>query len=192
MNNSDVLQTSKSADLITHKILIEGEELSNVYQVKSIVISMEVNRISSANITLIDGEASQRDFKLSNEDLFVPGKKIEINVGYHSDEETLFKGIVIKHNLKIRANSSQLVVVCKDEAVKMTIGRRSKYYYDSKDSEIFEQLLADYELSSSVEATNHKNSELVQYNASDWDFMIARAQTNGQLCFVQNFLVLFC
>ena len=48
MNNSGVIQTSKSADLITHKILIEGEELSNVYQVKSIVVTKEVNRIPTA------------------------------------------------------------------------------------------------------------------------------------------------
>lgn len=186
MNNSGVIKTSKSADLITFKILIEGKELSKVYEVKSIAVTKEVNKIPTAKVVLIDGEASKREFKLSNEELLIPGKKIEITAGYHSDEETIFKGIVIKHNLKVRENSSQLIVECKDEAVKMTIGRRSHYFYESKDSEIIEELISKHKLSKDVEATKHSHKELVQYNATDWDFMILRTQANGKLCFVDD------
>ena len=186
MNNTGVIQTSKSADLITFKILIEGEELSKVYEVKNITVSKEVNRIPTAQIILIDGDPSARDFQLSNEDLLIPGKEIEITAGYHSDEETIFKGIVIKHNLRIRANSAQLIIECKDEAVKMTVGRKSKYFYESSDSDIFEEVIGEYGLSSDVESTNHTHAELVQYNASDWDFLVSRAQANGKLCFVDD------
>ncbi len=186
MNNSGVIQTSQSADLVTHKILIDGEELSKVYQVKSIVVQNEVNRIPKAQIVLIDGEASERDFKLSNEELLVPGKEIEITAGYHSDEETLYKGIIIKHSLKIRENSSLLVVECRDKAVKMTIGRKSKYFYEVKDSDAFSEIIGDYGLETEVEDTNFEHKELVQYNTSDWDFVVSRAQANGKLCFVEN------
>ncbi len=186
MNNTGVIQTSKSADLITFKILIEGEELSKVYEVKNITVSKEVNKIPTAQIILIDGDPSARDFELSNEDLLIPGKEIEITAGYHSDEETIFKGIVIKHNLRIRANSAQLIIECKDEAVKMTIGRKSKYFYESSDSDIFEEIIGEYGLSSDVESTNHTHPELVQYNASDWDFIVSRAQANGKLCFIDD------
>lgn len=186
MNNTGVIQTSKSADLITFKVLIEGEELSKLYEVKSITVSKETNKIPTAQIVLIDGDPSARDFKLSNEELLIPGKEIEITAGYHSDEETIFKGIVIKHNLRIRANTSQLIVECKDEAVKMTVGRKSKYYYESTDSDIFEEIIGTYGLSSDVESTNHSHPELVQYNASDWDFLVSRAQANGKLCFVDD------
>jgi Rhs element Vgr protein len=186
MNNSGVIQTSKSPDLVTFKILTEGQELSNVYQVKSIMVKKEVNRIPMAQIVLVDGEASEREFKLSNEDLLIPGKSIEITAGYHSDEETIFKGIIIKHNLKIRSKATHLIIECKDEAVKMTIGKKSSYFYESKDSEIFEELLGKYSLDKDVEATNYAHPELVQYNASDWDFMVARAEANGKLCFIDD------
>lgn len=186
MNNSGVIQTSQSPDLVTHKILTEGQELSNVYQVKSIVVKKEVNRIPTAQIVLVDGEASEREFTLSNEDLLIPGKKIEITAGYHSDEETIFKGVIIKHNLKIRSQATHLIIECKDEAVKMTVGKKSTYFYESKDSEIFEELLGKYSLDKDVEATNYAHPELVQYNASDWDFMVARAEANGKLCFVDD------
>jgi Rhs element Vgr protein len=186
MNNSGVIQTSKSDDLITFKVLTEGQELSKAYEVKSISVSKAVNKVPTAKIVLIDGEASSREFKLSNEDLLIPGKKIEITAGYHSDEETIFKGIVIKHNVKIRENSSQLIVECKDEAVKMTVGRNSKYFYESKDSEIIETLIGDHGLSKEVEATSHQHAELVQYDATDWDFMLMRAQANGKLCIIDD------
>ncbi|WP_237276520.1 type VI secretion system tip protein VgrG [Tenacibaculum ovolyticum] len=186
MNSTGTIQTSKSADLTTFKILIEGEELSKLYEVKSITVSKEINKIPTAQIVLIDGDASKRDFKLSNEDLLIPGKEVEITAGYHSDEETIFKGIVIKHNLRIRAHSAQLVIECKDEAVKMTIGRKSKYFYESTDSDIFEEIIGEYGLSKDVESTNHAHPELVQYNASDWDFLVSRAQANGKLCFVDD------
>lgn len=186
MNNTGTIQISKSADLVTFKILIEGEELSKQYEVKNITVSKEVNRIPTAQIVLIDGDASERDFKLSNEELLIPGKEIEITAGYHSDEETIFKGIVIKHNLRIRASSAQLIVECKDEAVKMTVGRKSKYFYESTDSDIFEEIIGKYGLSKEVEVTNYNHAELVQYNASDWDFVVSRAQANGKLCFVDD------
>lgn len=186
MNNSGVIQTSKSADLVTQKILIEGAELSKTYHVKSIVVQNEVNRIPMAQIVLADGEASERDFKLSNEDLLIPGKKIEITAGYHNDEETIYKGIIIKHSIKIKGNTSLLIVECKDEAVKLTIGRKSRYFYDVKDSEAFEEIIDAYGLDKDVESTNFSHKELVQYNTSDWDFIVSRAQTNGKLCFVEN------
>lgn len=186
MNNSGVIQTSQNADLVTHKILIEGTELSKTYQVKSIVVQNEVNRIPMAQIILTDGEASERDFKLSNEDFLIPGKKIEITAGYHNDEETIYKGIVIKHSIKIKSGTSLLIIECKDEAVKLTIGRKSKYFYDVKDSEAFEEIIGAYGLQKDVEATNFSHKELVQYNTSDWDFMVSRAQANGKLCFVEN------
>jgi Rhs element Vgr protein len=186
MNNSGVIQTSQSADLVTHKILIEGTELSNTYQVKSLVVQNEVNRIPMAQIVLTDGEASERDFKLSNEDLLIPGKKIEITAGYHNDEATIYKGIIIKHSIKIKSGASLLIIECKDEAVKLTIGRKSKYFYDVKDSEAFEEIIDAYGLQKDVEATNFSHKELVQYNTSDWDFIVSRAQTNGKLCFVEN------
>lgn len=186
MNNSGVIQTSKSADLVTLKILIEGQELSNTYQVKSVVVQNEANRIPMAQIVLTDGEASERDFKLSNEDLLIPGKKIEINAGYHNDEETIYKGIIIKHSIKIKSDASLLIIECKDEAVKLTIGRKSKYFYDVKDSEVFEEIIDTYGLGKDVEATNFSHKEIVQYNTSDWDFIVSRAQANGKLCFVEN------
>lgn len=186
MNNSGYIQTAKTPDLITYKVMSGGTELPRKYGVKSIVVEKEVNRIPYARIVILDGSVPEQDFKLSNESLLIPGKEIEITAGYHSTEETIFKGVVVKHNLKVKNGASYLIIECKDKAVKMTLGRKSKYFYESKDSDIIEELIGNSGLSADVEATANTHKELVQYRASDWDFMVTRAQANGKLCFVED------
>ena len=186
MPKERTIRTSRSADLVTHKILVEGEQLSSTYQVINIVVEKEINRIPTAKIVLLDGDPASQEFELSNQDLLIPGKEIEIKAGYHSDEETIFKGIVIKHNLKIRSNQSYLIIECKDKTVKLTVGRKSKYFYESKDSDVFEEIIDTYGLEKDVEATTVQHAELVQYNVSDWDFCITRAQANGKVCVVDD------
>ena len=181
-----VIQTSQPSDLVTPKILIEGSELSHAYSVMNIVVEKEINRIPTARIIVLDGNPSGQDWELSNKDLFLPGKEIEIKAGYHSDETTIFKGIVIKHSLKIRTSQSFLIVECKDKAVKLTIGRKSKYFYESKDSDILSEIIGTYGLENDVEATTVQHKELVQYNVSDWDFCVVRAQANGKVLVVDN------
>ncbi|HPS12545.1 MAG TPA: type VI secretion system tip protein VgrG [Prolixibacteraceae bacterium] len=186
MTTQSTIQTSQSADLATKKILIDDVELSDSCSVITMVVEKEINRIPLARIILLDGDPSSQDFELSNQELFLPGKKIEIKAGYHSDEETIFKGIVIKHVLKIRNNQSFLIVECKDEAVKLTIGRKNNYFYDSKDSDMIEEIIGKYGLEKEIEATNVEHREFVQYNVSDWDFCITRAQANGKICVVDD------
>ena len=186
MPEERTIRTSRSADLVTNKILVEGEQLSSTYQVINIVVEKEINRIPTAKIVLLDGNPASQEFELSNQDLLIPGKEIEIKAGYHSDEETIFKGIVIKHNLKIRSNQSYLIIECKDKAVKLSVGRKSKYFYENKDSDILDEIIDTYGLEKDIEATNVQHAELVQYNVSDWDFCITRAQANGKVCVVDD------
>ncbi|NQU87673.1 MAG: type VI secretion system tip protein VgrG [Mariniphaga sp.] len=180
------MANSKSKDLVTCTILLEGKELSKVHSPLSITVDKELNRIPYAKLVFIDGDPSKQDFTLSNKKLLVPGKKIEIKVGYNSKEDTVFKGVIIKNNIKIRSNQSYLIIECKDEAIRLTIGRKSQYYYESKDKEIIEEIIGSYSLKSSVEKTNYKHKELVQFNTTDWDFLVTRAQANGKVCIVDD------
>jgi len=186
MSPSRNIQTSRSADLVSFKILIGGTELPATAQAMNITVEKEINRIPTAKIIFTDGDPSAQDFALSNEDLLIPGKEIEIKAGYHSDEETIFKGIVIKHSLKIRSGGSFLTIECKDRAVKLTSGRKSKYYLDSKDSDAFEEMIGTYGIDKDIEVTGFQHKKLVQYNSTDWDFLVTRAQANGKVCVVDD------
>ena len=186
MTASRNITTYKSADLVTYKILVDGTELPATVSVLNINIEKELNRIPSAKIMIADGNPSEQDFPVSNDSLLIPGKEIEIKAGYHSDEETIFKGIIIKHSLKIRAGNSMLIIECRDKAVKLTVGRKNKYFQDSTDSDIMEEIIGGYGLEKDIESISFQHKKLVQYNCSDWDFIVARAQANGKVCAVDD------
>jgi len=182
MPNEGTIPSEGSKSVCTYTLLSNGTELSRTYQVLSITVSKEVNRIPTATIIIVDGEASKQTFAISNTGDFEPGKEIEIKAGYSSAEDTIFKGLVIKHGIKVRKNSSVLVVECKDKAVKMTVACKNKYFKDVKDSDVIEQLIDGYGLDKDVAATSLSHKELVQYNTTDWDFLMCRADVNGLLC----------
>lgn len=186
MTNQSTIPTPASPDVCTAAILIDGTEISGEFHVLSIYVSRELNRIPSATILLQDGEAAKSTFAASNTEHFIPGKAIEIQLGYRAQNETVFKGIIIKHSIKIRKNGSQLSIDCRDEAVKMTMGAKSRYYLDKKDSDIMEEVIDAYGLQKDVSATQVELKQVVQYDASDWDFLLCRAEANGMVIKVED------
>jgi len=187
MTDERVIPTPAASDLPTVTILSEQAEISKEYNVIAVTVTRSINKVAAAQIMLLDGDVAKEDFEISNTEDFVPGREIEILAGYHGNESTIFKGIVIQHGIKVRKNKPSLLVIdCKDPAVKMTIGRKNAYYRDTTDSEIIEALIGNYELSAEVESTDVQYAEMVQYYTTDWDFMVSRAEANGKLVFVDD------
>jgi Rhs element Vgr protein len=182
MTSDRIIPATRPTNLVTFTIRIDGVKIPGTVLVQSIVVQNEINKISSARISILDGEPALQDFKVANQDLFVPGKPIEILAGYHSDETSIFKGIIIVHKIRIRNKSSQLIVDCKDEAVKLTVGRKNKYFFDKTDSDVIEEIIGDYKINNSIDVTSVKHKELVQFDCSDWDFIISRLEANGCIC----------
>lgn len=182
MSDERLIPTPQPSDLPTFKILIGGSEISGEYQVVSVDVYKVFNKIATAKILLLDGDPAEQDFKISNSDDFKPGNEIEIKAGYHNNETTIFKGIIIKHGLKSTRNKpSYLSIEAKDKAVKLTVGRKSTLYYEVKDSEVIEDLAGNASLQTDIEVTSVTHKEMVRHYATDWDFIISRAEVNGLL-----------
>jgi Rhs element Vgr protein len=181
VSNDATIPTPATPDVCTVAVLIDGSEIPGIFHLLSVSITQELNRIPSAVLHLMDGEAASSTFEASNAELFVPGKKIAIQLGYRSQNDSVFKGIIIKHSIKIRKAASLLVVECRNEAVKMTNGIKSRYYTDKLDSDIMEEILGLYGLQNEVTATIPDLKEVVQYEATDWDFLLCRAEANGHV-----------
>jgi len=186
MPNERTIPSEGAKSVATFTILSGGSKVSAEYHVLSVTVNKEVNRIASATIIILDGEASAQSFSVSNQPDFEPGKEIEIKVGFSSQEETIFKGIVVRHGIKVRKNNSVLVIDCRDKAVKMTGARKGAYFSDMKDSDVMEELTGKYGLDKVIEATAYTHKQLVQYNSTDWDFILCRADANGMLCFTDD------
>src|ERR1700743_958377 len=108
MQYSQTLPGNQDTNLVTFTIKVNGIAISNQYQVESITVINEVNRIPAAKEIIYDGDAATQDFPVSNEDTFIPGAEIEILAGYDTNDQTIFKGIVVKHSIKIRNDNSPL------------------------------------------------------------------------------------
>jgi Rhs element Vgr protein len=181
MNDERIIPINADASVVTTSMLVDGTELPPTYEVRSISTTKEVNRIPRARIVFRDGDAAQEDFPLSNAPELVPGKTVEVKAGYASQEETLFKGIIITQRIEIRERTGPVLVVeCRDESVKMTAGRKCRAFADVTDSSVIEDLIGEYGLEADVEATSLEHKELVQFHATDWDFMLSRADANGR------------
>lgn len=170
---------SAKTTVVSFSILVGGTEIDATYQLAEIEVGKAINKIPYARVTIYDGSASKADFPISNKDDFLPGEEIEIKAGYQSSNKTIFKGVITKHGIRIQKNRSILVIECRDEAVKMTVGRKNAFYKDQTDNDIISTLIGNYGLDSDIDSTTVTHKEVVQYYVSDWDFMVTRADVNS-------------
>ncbi|MDB5157312.1 MAG: vgrG [Mucilaginibacter sp.] len=188
MPDSRTIPTTRPSTVVTPIVKIEGTEIPRTLQVEAIIIDKGVNRIATAKLVIIDGDTSQQRFDASNGALFVPGKNVEVLCGYDADTYTIFKGVIIKHSIKLRGSGSQLVLECRDKAIAMTLARHSKYFgAGTKDSDAISTIASAYGgLQTDIADMAVTTDDLVQYEATDWDFITGRAEVNGMLVYTDD------
>ncbi len=187
MANSPMTDQS---DLVTIQVKSNGNPINDSYQVMSVRVESAVNSIPYCIVEIADGSASEEGFPISDSSDFIPGAEIEVLAGYHNDNSSIFNGIVTKQALRIDQKSgSVLSVVCKDKSIKMAVGRKNACFQNTSDSSIISQLIQNYGLQGEVESTTNELKEVIQYYATDWDFMLARADINGMVTLVHDGVV---
>lgn len=177
-----------NGDLVTFSIKINGSALKDTASITSVVIHKELNTISKAVISIMDGDAANGTFEQSSSSNFTPGNKVTIKAGYDSDDRIVFEGIITNQNLKVHQGAGAILeVICQDMAVKMSVGKKTQVFSNIKDSKLINSLINNYSgLSSAIQSTDNKSNKQVQYNMTDWDYMISRAYANGMLVTTLN------
>lgn len=186
MSTRLTLPTSRPTDAPSFRIFSNGSQIPGEYLVAAIIVDRSVNRLSTAEILIHDGDPAASDFPASNASEFAPSTTIRVEMGYHQDEEIVFEGVVVKQKIQFSQNESYFRLECKDVAYKLSLGRNNRYFYEQKDSEIIESILREKGLSNDVASTEFIHPEMVQYNVSDWDFILSRADANGMMIYTQE------
>ncbi|MGE7778148.1 type VI secretion system tip protein VgrG [Chitinophaga sp. NPDC101104] len=179
MSDETLLPIEQETSLVTFTVTVNGELVTGDIPILSITVWNEANRIAGATLVVSDGDAALADWPVSAGELFLPGNEIEITAGYHGLEEIIFTGLVASHSLRLRQHSSELQVECRHKSSLLAIGRKSALFKDQKDSEIAATILDAQELTGQIEDTPVTHAEMVQYNATDWDFLITRLDALG-------------
>lgn len=176
--------------IVTPDILSEGKKLPAEFNLLSLEVIREVNRIPYAQLVLEDGNPSEGNFPLSDLAFFEPGKAIEIKLRYEGEggaSTSVFKGLVHRHNLEGGKQKARLTVLLKDKAYAMTMGRKSQVFSEKTDADIIKSLISNAGATAGdIPATEPTHPEIVQYYCSDWDFMLARAEVQNLLVAVKD------
>lgn len=165
------------------KISCNGRPLPVELELLDLEIQLELNRIPQANLTLLDGNVAERCFEVSDSALFKPGSSISIALGYQGGgpaPATIFEGIVTRHAVSAGGEGLRLRLNLRDRAITMTRSRHSRVYPNKSDAEVMRQLISQANLKvGRLARTPITHPELVQFNTSDWDFIVSRSDVLG-------------
>ncbi|HLT34888.1 MAG TPA: phage baseplate assembly protein V [Enhygromyxa sp.] len=163
-----------------------GQTMDPAIDVLSIEVRKQVDKIPEARLVLLDGSVARREFEVSDTAFFEPGKQLRIQLRYEGEkDQQVFEGLIVRQSVEARAEGSELRVELKDAALQLTRQRHSAVY-QGKDHEILAKLITPPLEKGSFPATGVQHTQLVQYYASDWDFLLARADVNGQVVIVDD------
>ena len=150
---------------------------------QAIVVENTLNRLATAQLIIFDGTLLEEEFGAADDPALAVGQSITIQVNGSHGLEKLFTGIIVKQNLRCSAEMGTLLCLeLKHAAVKMSHARRSKVFVDKDENTIFQDLVKRSKISmNSISTGTHSVEKSIQYNVSDWDFLIMRAEANGLL-----------
>ncbi|MFN9386721.1 MAG: type VI secretion system tip protein VgrG, partial [Cyanobacteriota bacterium] len=172
------------------KIRCDGRPLPAELEVLDLEIQLDLNRIPQASLTLLDGNVAERCFEVSDGNLFKPGSRVSIALGYVGGGPApvqIFEGIVTRHAVSAGNEGMRLKVNLRDMAITMTRSRHSRVFANKNDAEVMHQLISQANLKvGRLARTPITHPELVQFNVSDWDFILCRSDVLGLAMRVQN------
>ena len=183
MSSPNQIVTAATKDVATYTVKIDGEAIPQAVRIAGIVVFKAIGKIPFARVEVHDGDPAAQTFEASSGDLFVPGNEVEILAGYRSEETPIFKGVVVSQQLRVRTpGPSVLTVYCRHPLFKATLGRRSRTFGNETDDAAIESIFSEYDvLLNSSAPTLPVQESLVQFQCTDWDLALGRAEANGLL-----------
>jgi hypothetical protein len=169
---------------------------------------LENNTQEEQPIILKQANGFDRPIKKSKAD-FLPGKKIEIQLSRGTSQPlvTVFDGYVISQNIVSKNDGAMyLYVECRHACNRMALHKRTRFHHHDanqgnsaqedidqvNDLDILKKLISYYkpDLDNVVvpypKLSDGYYDNMTQYNCTDWDFLIIRAEAMGYVCFVSN------
>lgn len=180
------LPVTRPSDVVTLTVQVNGTELPRTVVLQGVEVVTQVNRVPYARLRVGDGDAARGDYARSTGELFVPGNQIQVSAGYHGETQAIFGGVILTQRIVSRDGASWLELECRDPVFVMTLVRRNRYFEEVSDSDVASKLLGEYPGSGvsagDVARSDVKHPQLLQYQSSDWDFLVSRVEAAGQLC----------
>lgn len=175
----------------TYTIMIAGQPVDIGTPIAAMDVLVEVNRIPRASIVFGETfDPSTQNWKLADTNQMGVGKAIELLARDAAGTEiSLFKGVIHRLSLEVRAGGATLSLEAFAGAQRLTQGRRSTSFADSTDIDAIRSIVEGAGLTlKSAEAPSGapKHETLVQHDCTDWDFILSRADAIGLLVMAEQ------
>lgn len=160
-----------------------------IRDILSVSYKDSVQEIDSFEININNWDAAKRAFKYSDLDLFNPGKRLELSMGYQGALRTMLKGEITSLRPAFPAGgASTLAVSGLNILHRFRTQQESRTYTSMKDSDIAQQIAGRLNVDVDTKsATNEPTFEyLIQDNKYDIIFLMERARQAGYDIFVQE------
>lgn len=166
------------------EVFIDGTRLSQGYEIISVDVECEVNRIPTASVVVgVVGTVDEQTRLLGGEGPFTPGAAVRININKH----LVFNGLVTGLSVRTPEELPVLQVSLKEKAIRLAGPRQNRIFSDKTDAEAIRAIINLYGLElTELPETKPLYKTLVQYDSTDWDFVVARADAQGLVVIVHD------
>jgi phage protein D len=140
----------------------------------------DVNAASMFTFTLLCWDGVAMRVKWIDDDFLKEGNSVKIDIGYRDKVETLFTGEIT--GLEPEFSNEQpptLTIRGYDRRHRLMGRRKTRTFLNMKDSDIANQIAADWSLTPEVRDTQVTLDYVLQHNQTDFEFLQERAQRIG-------------
>jgi uncharacterized protein involved in type VI secretion and phage assembly len=170
-----------SAQVATWTIKIGGSDVSADFMNDVVEVEVDQSLLLPAMFTIRLNDADLQ--WIDDAGLLDVGKEVEIEV----ESEKLFSGEITAIEPRFApAGGTTLVIRGYDKSHRLHRGRLSRTFLNQKDSDIVSTLAGEAGLSPNVDKTTGTREYVLQYNQTNWEFLMELAERNGYWVCVQD------
>jgi phage protein D len=165
-----------------------------IHDIISVSYRDNIKEFDSFEISISNWDSEARDFKYSDQDLFLPGKSAELWMGYRGQDELrlMLTGEITSLRPTFPAGGQPTLTLSGRNLLHQFQRRKESHAYQNmKDSEIARQIADDrlgveIDTDSQAEKGEHEHKFLFQHNQYDIIFLMERARRIGYELVVQE------
>jgi uncharacterized protein len=164
------------------RLRINGAELPAKAKADLISVSVleDVGATGMFSFTLYCWDGAEMQVKWIDDALFKEGNSIEIDMGYRDNLQRLFQGEITGLEPEFSNDKPPTLTVRGYDRRHRLMGRRkTRTFLNMKDSDIANQIAADWSLKPAVDDTRLTLEYVLQHNQTDFEFLQERAQRIG-------------
>lgn len=162
-------------------------------RVKSATFADSLDQIDIFTVTLENWDDDSRKFVFSDGEMFLPGNRLKLKMGYHDSEPlaTMIDGVVTEVATVFPPSEAPFLVVRGQSVLaKLMKKQESHVYEEMTDSEIAEEIAGrlgvELKTSPSAAASETRHDYVIQVNLYDIVFLLERARRLGYDLFVED------